>query len=248
MKVPQKAFLKVCPKASEASRYSILTPWLAKVEGRWCWCATDGRAATMVPADGAEDAGLDSFPRGAIVAVPRETVEDGEDVRIVRKKKETDGKVAVAGRYWVENMAGTTERRCPEVTPPDLDGMMRGLSRDRMSVTVDAKVLLELVASLLHDVKGKDMGTVKSYIELSFARMQDGEGKIDDREPIIVKRDLGNGMGEARGLLMPVSSDAPQAKAKARTKEDRVANPSPSIPDADAEECVAIAREGGANA
>ena len=213
MKLPSKSFLKVIPK--DASCYSTMHPWIAKVQGKWCFCATNGRAAVMRPVEDAQNTTLESVPDSARIAIQCEAVKDGEPVRLVAKE---------GGRYYVENLAGTIERRCPDITPPDLDGLMREphVSSDRVSIMVDAKVLMDALEALLCDLKGKEWGSTKSFVKLSFARkVVEGErDQIDDGAPVLIENDMDCGRGIAKALVMPVSGEGPKPKASKSKARD----------------------------
>lgn len=241
VKLPSKAFLKVLPKASEVGRYSILTPWVAMVQGRWCFCATNGRAAVMRPVPVADHA-TEHLPEAAKIAIPTECFKEGEPVEIVENEK-----AGKAGSYVVRSKSGT-ERRCPEVCPPDLDGLMRDrsyVSNDRMRIMVDAKVLIGVLEAMLSDITAKS-SVDESYVMLSFARMKragDTETYIDGASPMLLERKIPFQGGIERALVMPVSGEEP-AKARGASVSTS-ASTSASV---DAEERVALAREGGANA
>lgn len=199
MKLPGKAFLKVVSK--NASRYGMTSPWLAMVQGRWCLCATDGRCAIMRPVPVADHA-TEHLPMEARIGIPVDSVKDGVPVTIEEKAPKS---------YVVRDINGT-ERRCPDVTPPDLDGLMRPnyVSQDRMDVMVDAKVLLRALEAMLSDITAKS-ANVDSYVRLSFARARrdgDTETHIDDAAPILLERELPWQGGFERALVMPVSGES----------------------------------------
>lgn len=196
MKLPGKAFLKVLPKTG--SNYAILTPWLAMVQGRWCVCATDGRCAVMRPVPMGDPMTKDT-PVDARIGIPVDAVKDGVPVSIKEKAPKS---------YVVRDLNGT-ERRCPDVTPPDLDGLMRPdyVSQDRMDVMVDAKVLLRTLEAMLSDITAKS-ADVDSFVRLSFARARrdgDTETYIDESSPVLLERELPCQGGVERALVMPVS-------------------------------------------
>ena len=205
MKLPGKAFLKVVSK--NASRYGMTSPWLAMVQGRWCVCATDGRSAIMRPVDMGEPT-TRNLPADARIAIPVDSVKDGLPVSIEEKSPKS---------YIVRDTNGT-ERRCPDITPPDLDGLMRpnNVSQDRMDVMVDAKVLLRTLEAMLSDITAKS-ADVDSFVRISFARARrdgDTETYIDECAPILIERELPWQGGMERVILMPVSGESTKSKAQ----------------------------------
>jgi len=237
----------------------------------WAWCATDGKIGVMraLPSEDAEalEADLAALPEGWMevnakgvepkLVVERETIETGA---LAIRFAGTAGQPRI---METRKDGGLVERRMVEATPPDLPSIIRGEERaarqgESAWIDVDADAMVRALEALLAGVKdlkgdkGPTRKMVRMWFRIDAEAVNSGAAKfmIDGSCPILVETTHETLRGSA-AVVMPMGKGEAEEKErkeairKGKRAIEKAAARGASV---DAEERVAMAKEGGMNA